>query len=63
MVHPRYSFGSPVIVDHHIPTSVLYSNYKAESNDVATVALNYEIPIKSVHCAVAFHKELLSRNA
>ena len=63
MVNPRFAFGSPVIVEYYIPTAVLYLNYKAELNDMESVALNYEIPLTSVECAIAFHEELDARNA
>ena len=62
IVDPRISFGTPVIADYHVPTEVLYLNYRAELNDPETVARNYEIPLPSVVCAVAFQKELLNRN-
>ncbi len=63
MVNPRVAFGSPVIVEPHIPTEVLYLNYKAELNDMDLVALNYEIPRKDVEYAIAFQEELLARYA
>lgn len=63
MVNPRVAFGAPVIVGSHIPTQVLYLNYKAELNDMELVALNYEIPRASVEHAIAFQEELLARYA
>ena len=63
MVNPTVAFGAPVIVGPHIPTEVLYLNYKAELYDMELVALNYEIPRASVEYAVAFQEELLTRYA
>ena len=62
IVNPKLAFGTPVIAGYHIPTEVLYWNYKAELNDLESVALTYEIPLTSVEFAVAFQEELLARN-
>ena len=61
LVNPRLAFGTPVITGYHIPTEVLYGNYRAESNSIESVALNYEIPLTAVECAIAFQEELLAR--
>lgn len=62
VVNPKVAFGAPVVSGYHIPTEVLYLNYKAEMKDFESVAQNYEIPIASVQYAVAFQEELLARN-
>ena len=63
MVNPSVAFGAPVIVDHGIPTEVLYMTYKAENNNVHLVAANYEIPQESVECAIAFQEAMMARYA
>ena len=62
VVNPKVAFGAPVVESYHIPTEVLYLNYKAEMKDFESVALNFEIPLASVECAVAFQEELLARS-
>ena len=61
IVNPKVAFGAPVIAGYNVPTEILYLNYKAEMKDFESVALNYEIPLNSVECAVAFQEELLAR--
>ena len=63
VVNPRVAFGAPVIVDYHIPAETLYMNYKAEQNNPLSVAMNCEIPLASVECAIALEEELIIRNA
>ena len=63
IVNPRVAFGAPAITSNHIPTETLYLNYVAESRNLESVALSYEIPQQAVASAIAFQEELYARNA
>lgn len=57
IVHPRYSFGKPVLKQSRIPTETLADAVKAEGSAVA-VADQFEIPEKQVREAVRFEADL-----
>jgi uncharacterized protein (DUF433 family) len=57
IVHPRFSFGRPVIEQSHIPTETLAHAVKIEGS-VRTVADQFEIPEKQVREAVRFQADL-----
>jgi uncharacterized protein (DUF433 family) len=53
VLDPRFSFGAPVLVDHNVPTSVLYRAHKAGEPD-KTIASWYEVPERAVRAAIEF---------
>ena len=57
IVHPRFSFGRPVLQDSRIPTETLALAVKAEGS-VRSVAEQFEIPEKQVREAVRFQADL-----
>ncbi|TPI71377.1 DUF433 domain-containing protein [Mesorhizobium sp. B3-1-3] len=57
IVHPRFSFGKPVLQDSRIPTETLAVAVKAEGS-VRAVADQFEIPEKQVREAVRFQADL-----
>jgi len=58
VVHPRFSFGRPVIRDAWIPTETLYNVSLAEGGIDAT-AEDFEVDKEAVQQAVRFEQELL----
>jgi uncharacterized protein (DUF433 family) len=57
IVHPKYSFGRPVIESGHIPTATLSKAVKVEGGS-NVVSLMFEVPEKQVKQAVVFEREL-----
>lgn len=57
IVHPRFSFGRPILQDSHIPTETLADAVKAEGN-VRSVADQFDVPEKQVREAVRFQADL-----
>jgi len=58
VLDPQRHFGQPIINKYGIPTTVLYNTYKAEQEDVPTVAYWYEIDPMYVELAVEFEESL-----
>ncbi len=59
VVHPKFSFGRPVIKDVWIPTAILHKAYIAEGSICAT-AEDFEVDGEAVRQAVQFEQELLN---
>ncbi|RNJ43860.1 hypothetical protein B5V01_14555 [Mesorhizobium erdmanii] len=57
IVHPRFSFGRPILQESHIPTERLAHAVKVEGS-VSIVADQYEISEKQVSEAVRFEADL-----
>jgi uncharacterized protein (DUF433 family) len=57
LVHPRLSFGRPVLEHSRIPTATIARAVRAEES-VRTVARMYEIPEKQVRQAVVFQDDI-----
>jgi uncharacterized protein (DUF433 family) len=57
IVHPRFSFGSPVLKQSHIPTATLAKAVKVEGS-ARFVAEVFEIPERHVREAVKFEQQL-----
>jgi uncharacterized protein (DUF433 family) len=57
IVHPRFSFGKPILQDSHIPTETLFDAVKAEGS-IRAVADQFEIPEKQVREAMRFQADL-----
>ena len=57
IVHPKHSFGKPILKKSHIPTDVIARAFEVEG-DAATVSELYEVPEKQVCEAVAFERDL-----
>ncbi|MCK1362550.1 hypothetical protein [Bradyrhizobium sp. 199] len=57
IVHPRFSFGRPILRASRIPTSTLAQSAKVEGS-AAFVADIFEVPERQVREAVRFEKEL-----
>jgi len=57
IVHPRVSFGRPVLKTSHIPTLALAKSVKIEGS-VQFVAEIFDVPEKQVREAVCFEKNL-----
>jgi len=58
VVHPKFSFGKPVIKDAWVPTTTLHKAYLAEGSICAT-ADDFDIDSEAVRQAVQFEQELL----
>jgi len=56
LVHPRFSFGRPILLDSHIPTEAIEQSARIEGEDVT--ADLYEIPVEQVREAVQFEEQL-----
>lgn len=56
LVHPRFSFGRPILLDSHIPTEAIEQSARIEGEEVT--ADLYEIPVAQVREAVKFETEL-----
>ncbi|MER8382336.1 DUF433 domain-containing protein [Mesorhizobium sp. M1399] len=57
IVHPRFSFGRPVLQDSHIPTETLADAVRAEGS-VRAVADQFEISERHVREAIRFQADL-----
>lgn len=57
IVHPRFSFGRPVLKQSHIPTETLAHAVRVEGS-ASVVADQFEIPVKQVREAVRFQADL-----
>lgn len=57
IVHPKFSFGQPVLDVSRIPTAIIAKAVKAEGS-ASFVAEIYEVPEKHVRQAVHFEKDL-----
>ncbi len=57
IVHPRFSFGQPILKQDHIPTKTLANAVKVERS-VSFVAEIFEVPEKRVREAVSFEQNL-----
>ncbi|MER9306548.1 hypothetical protein NKJ06_23910 [Mesorhizobium sp. M0293] len=57
IVHPRFSFGRPILQESHIPTERLAHAVKVEGS-VSVVADQFEISEKQVSEAVSFETDL-----
>jgi uncharacterized protein (DUF433 family) len=57
IVHPKFSFGHPVLKQSHIPTATIAQAVKVEGN-ARFVADVFEVPEKQVREAVKFEQEL-----
>lgn len=57
IVHPKFSFGRPVLKESHIPAETLADAVMAEGN-VRIVAYLFEVPEKQVREAVRFCEDL-----
>ena len=57
IVHPKFSFGRPILKASHIPTATIAQALKIEGNR-QFVADTYEIPIKHVREAADFERSL-----
>jgi uncharacterized protein (DUF433 family) len=57
IVHPRFSFGSPVLKKSHIPTATIAKAVKAEGS-ARFVADIFDLPEKHVREAVKFEQQL-----
>jgi uncharacterized protein (DUF433 family) len=56
VVHPRFSFGRPILLESHIPAEAIEQSVKVEGVD-ATADL-YEVPVEHVQEAVRFQEQL-----
>ena len=69
VLDPEYSFGAPVIVEHHVPTLTLSTAYHAEREDRGPeaarerVAWLYDVQPRHVDTALEFHTWLQKRAA
>lgn len=57
VVHPKFSFGQPILLPSRIPTKALARAVEAEKS-ATTVADWYEIPVAHVREAVRFEKTI-----
>lgn len=57
IIHPKFSFGQPILDDSHIPTATIAKTAKVEGN-TRFVAEIFEIPEKHVRQAVKFERDL-----
>lgn len=57
IVHPKFSFGRPILSESKVPTHTIAAAVSAEGS-VRTVAQLYEIPEKQVREAVSFQNHL-----
>jgi len=57
IVHPSFSFGSPILKQSKIPTRTLADAVKAEG-EISIVADMYEVRVREVREAIAFENEL-----
>lgn len=58
IVHPRFSFGQPILVGSHVPTETIERSVKVEGIE-ATADL-YEVPVEQVEEALRFQDQLRS---
>lgn len=56
VVHPRFSFGRPILLESHVPTEAIEQSVKVEGVD-ATADL-YEVPVEQVQEAIRFQEQL-----
>jgi len=57
IIHPKFSFGQPILDDSRIPTATIAKTAKVEGN-TRFVAEIFEIPERHVRQAVKFEKDL-----
>lgn len=57
---PLVAYGQPAIMPTGIPTSTIYSAWKAEDGDIPSVANWYEIEVSSVRQAIDFELSMLN---
>ncbi|CAN5337510.1 hypothetical protein BH11PSE3_BH11PSE3_08910 [soil metagenome] len=57
ILHPKFSFGHPVLEESHVPTATLRDAYAAEGSATAVADL-YELPVKRVREALSFEKQI-----
>ena len=57
IIHPKFSFGRPVLEESRIPTATLVKSVKAEGS-AQFVADVFEIPVRQVREAIRFEEEL-----
>jgi uncharacterized protein (DUF433 family) len=58
IIHPKVSFGMPVVKGYGIPTSTIYKSYLAEGN-ACLVAEDFDIEVDALKQAVIFEQEVL----
>lgn len=56
VIHPRFSFGRPILMQSHIPTEAIEASVKVEGLD-GTADL-FEVPVDQVREAIEFQNEL-----
>lgn len=57
VLDPNIAFGEPIVTDGCVPTTVLYSAFRAD-RDKGFVARVYEVPVAAVEAAIAFEEQL-----
>ncbi len=60
VLDPKFAFGRPTIEDIWIPTDTLSAAARAECNDLAAVAEDFEIDQEAVAQAVAYEHSLIA---
>ncbi|HEY8597188.1 MAG TPA: hypothetical protein VIL85_02085 [Thermomicrobiales bacterium] len=59
VIDPERSFGKPIDAEMGVPTSTLYSAFRAEGPDsISRVARWYEVPVAAVEGAITFERAL-----
>lgn len=58
IVHPRFSFGRPILKSSQIPTEAIFSAFEAEQEKADVVAELYDLPEEQVYEAVRFERDL-----
>lgn len=53
VMNPKVAFGKPALQKHHVPTNVLFQQWKAEGRK-STVAEWFRVPVKEVETAINF---------
>jgi uncharacterized protein (DUF433 family) len=56
VIHPRFSFGRPILRQSHVPTEAIVDSVKVEGEE-GTADL-FDVPIEQVREALEFHQEL-----
>lgn len=57
ILHPKFSFGQPVLQDSRVPTAALRDAVAAEGS-AAAVADQYDLPVKQVREALKFETQM-----
>ena len=56
VIHPRFSFGRPILLQSHVPTEAIEASVKVEGVD-GTADL-FEVPVEHVREAIKFQNEI-----